>query len=1848
MLTGDDIRELSVERGSGLMGGKAAQGGPEAGKRPAIQPEIENAPAAQEPCYLVGIGASTGGQEALEQLFTAMPADCGLSFVVIMHLPADGPLFLAEMLGRYTRMEVVTAEDGMRLCPNRIHVMPAGRALTVSAGRLRIEEELPAAAAHHPINRFFFSLAAEAGQRAVAVVLSGFGTDGSAGVKSVREAGGIVIVQDPDSASNPAMPKSAIAGGVADLVLPAEEIPARIAEIARGRCSLPPRACREVTLDQELAAVFSIVKARTGHDFSSYKSNTVMRRIERRLAVNDMAGLGKYIALLEDNPREAQALCRDILIGVTSFFRDPDAFGILADRIIPRLLAQRDPGDPLRIWHACCATGEEVYSMAMLVREYLDRHRLDAKVLIFATDIDEVAIAQARAGLYGDDIEAEVGQERLKAFFTRSDGRWQVAKSLREMVVFAHHSLIKDPPFSRLDLLVCRNFLIYLNPDMQKRLIALFHQVLKPHGFLFLGASETVGHQSELFEPVDKKWKLFQRLESGRRNETLFPFTAPVRRPPGAGRSPRTADAAEPGPGAAAERLLLERYSPPCVVVNEKFELVHVSTRANRFLELPVGEPTRDILRMAREELRPSLRAAIYKAFADQKPVVFRGAKIDAGQEQATEINVVVEPVDIQASSGRFVMVIFEPVVTPAVLPAPSSGEDGPAGDESSRDMLVRQLEEQLRITHEQLQATTEQLESSNEGFMSANEELMSINEEFQSANEELQSSNEELETSKEELQALNEELVTVNAELQGKLEELNQANSDIANLLTSSEIATLFLDRQLAIKRFTPAMAGIFNLIASDIGRPFRHLAGTIDWSELDTDARKVLESLVPIEREVTAVKDGLCYIMRVLPYRNTAGGVDGIVVTLIDITAMKRAEEETRSAALFPLENPSPVLRVGRDGSLLFFNRSSEALLESWRSEYGKNIPDLLQLSIERSLANGASEECEISVLGRDMSFVVAPFPERKYANLYGREITKRKRAEEEIIRAKEEWERTFESVPDLITILDNQHRVLRVNQAMARRLGLKPEQCVGLRCHEAVHGTCVPHDFCPHSRTIADGCEHIEELHVERLGGDFLVTTTPLLDERGERIGSVHIAHDITQRKRMEDALRKSEERLKRAQEISHLGSWELDLVTNVLTWSDEAYRIFGLRPEGGEVTYQAFLEVVHPDDRTAVDAAYSGSLRDGLDQYEIEHRIVRQSSGEVRIVHEKCEHFRDASGQIIRSIGMVHDITERKRDEQERETTVEFLRLVNESSTTRNLIETAICFFQGKSGCEAVGVRLREGEDYPYFQLCGFPREFVEAERTLCGRTAAGEIVRDSEGNPVIECMCGKVICERFDPSKPFFTPAGSFWANSTTELLAGASEADRREFTRNSCNGEGYESVALIPLFFGTERMGLLQMNDHRSGMFTPEVIALWERLAGYLAMALAKFRTEAELRCAKESAEAASRAKSRFLANMSHELRTPMTGVLGMLDLALGGALEADQRDYLETAHKSAAVLLHILNEILDLSSIESGKFSIEDKPFSLARCLADSLEIFITEARRKGLELVSSLAGDLPQSVRGDSLRLRQVLVNLIGNALKFTEQGRVEVLVRNGSRTPEGKQELVFTVTDSGIGIPRDKRHLLFRSFSQVDDSDTRSYGGSGLGLAICQEIVTRMGGTIGCESEPGKGSSFFFSVPFGVAETVGEEDAPPVKSPALAVGAIDRAEGRKARLLIAEDEPVIRQLLDVVLRLSNFEPDFAEDGHKAVEMWDRGGYDLVLMDVQMPRMDGFSATRAIRERERARGDRPTLIVAMTAHAYREDEHRCLDAGMDAFISKPIDLQKSIALINGLISQRQGGFDN
>ncbi|MDD2466292.1 MAG: PAS domain S-box protein [Desulfobulbus sp.] len=1214
------------------------------------------------PFFIVGIGASAGGHEPLEEIFTHLPTDIGLAYVVVMHLAPEGPSHLADLLRHYTTMRVINAEEGLAVQRDTIYVIPPGCFLTIQGDVFHLEPFTAGEGIHHPIDRLFTSLAVEKREAAVGIILSGFGNDGSQGVQRIKENGGLVLVQDPKTAINNPMPSRAIATGAVDLILSATEIGARLVELSEeyGKGSGP--TCTNPIHGEELQLLFALLKVKTGHDFSAYKRNTILRRIDRRMACNEVQRFKQYLTILEENPQEAEALYQELLIGVTSFFRDPDAFDLLRTEVIPHLFANRSSDDPLRIWHACCATGEEAYSVGMLLQEYLEENKLQTKIQIFATDLDAGAINQARAGVYTSAIENEVSASWLQKYFTRVENSWQVRKQLREMIVFAHHNIIKDPPFSRLDLLVCRNFLIYLNPEMQKRLIALFHQVLRPDGFLFLGSAETVGLQSNLFTPVDKKWKIFTRQNSEQRMDLPFPFFGPISRMPGTGTPARTTEPQRLNPTLLAEKMLMDRYVPARVMVNEHNEVVHFSKQAGSFLVTPEGEPTRDLLRLIREELRPALRAALYKAFSEQKENRFQGIKINTENGELF-INLVVLPLANNSPGERLALVIFEPAPPPLVAALPTS--DASTLQDATHDSVVCHLEEQLRVTSEQLQATCEQLESSNEGFLLANEELMATNEELQSANEELQATNEELETSKEELQALNEELITVNAELQGKIEELDRTNNDLENLFTSAEIATIFLDRSLHIKRFSPSMAKLFNLIPADVGRPFRHLSGISDWTELPADAAAVLETTSPREREVDLPDDERSFILRVLPYFNADNTVDGIVLALIDITQRKKIEmalkESEANLRLFIEQAPA---------SLAMFDREMRYLQVScrWLDDYslddanilGKShyeifpeITDAWKETHQRGM-NGEILRSEADLFVRAdgrhqwIRWEIRPWVDAGDQIggivIFTEDITSIIKAEEVLRR----YELLAEHSRDIILFVDHADgRLVEANAAACRAYGYNREELLSMNIHD-LRGP----KACQLTETQMDEAEDhgilFETSHRRKDGTTFVAEVNSQGAEIGGKRLLLSVIRDITERKQAADALHRSSELRRLALEGAGMGAWEHNLITDTITWSDQCYRLFGLE-KGTTVDYSTIEKITHPDDQElfarAVQQAFAGENH-GL--FQCEHRIIWPDGSE-HWLHSHGQVYFEGEGAArspVRFTGVNWEITKEK--------------------------------------------------------------------------------------------------------------------------------------------------------------------------------------------------------------------------------------------------------------------------------------------------------------------------------------------------------------------------------------------------------------------------------------------------------------------------------------------------------------------------------------------------------------------------------------------------------------------------
>lgn len=875
-----------------------------------VEPAFGDAP------LVIGIGASAGGLEAMQQLLQALPPDTGLSFVFIQHLDPNRKTILPELLGQATTMAVVEAKDHVQLAPNTVYTSPPDREVGIFHGQLQIVEPGEVQRARLPIDFFFRSLAREQGDRAIGIVLSGTATDGTLGIRSIKGAGGLTIVQEPGSARFDGMPRSAIGTRLVDFVVPPDEMARVLVEYIRhpylASADLIP-ASTVAQMDQ----LFMLLREQTGHDFSRYKQNTIRRRVERRMAVHQVKRLEDYLRLLQRSTAEVDELFRDLLIGVTSFFRDPESFQALEETVIPRLLAVRGGAGQIRIWVPGCSTGEEAYSLAMLFCEHMEGMSEPRKVVVFATDIDPGSIDVARSAIYPESIAADVSQARLERFFTREGGTYRIIKRIREMVIFAVQDVLRDPPFSRLDLISCRNLLIYLGPELQRKLMQVFHAVLNPGGCLSLGASERVGDATDLFAAIDKRWKIYEKRPVP--SHALFGVTAlhgVNDRAPRALRPVERALEALPPMRVpqVIERLLLDSYAPACVVVDDNYDIVYAHGRSGRYLELPAGQPQLNILKMTQDDVRRELRTALHKALKEKAEVVRDNVALPNDPGRGL-VRLRVKPLVGPRTMPHLFLVAFEEIATTLPLErALSQPSDQPS------DPRVPELERELLALRESLQSTVEEVEISNV-------EVRSTNEELNSANEELQSTNEELETSKEELQSVNEELMTVNTELQKKLEELSEANNDLTNLLNSTDIGTLFLDNNLRIKRFTPTTAKLISLIATDVGRPLADIVTQIVDDDMAAHAHEVLRTLMFQEAEVRT-KDGRTFLRRILPYRTADNVIDGVVVTFVNITEVREAQRLVEAMLEYAnsLVNAirQPMVLLNKDGRVVQTNRA------------------------------------------------------------------------------------------------------------------------------------------------------------------------------------------------------------------------------------------------------------------------------------------------------------------------------------------------------------------------------------------------------------------------------------------------------------------------------------------------------------------------------------------------------------------------------------------------------------------------------------------------------------------------------------------------------------------------------------------------------------------------------------------------------------------------------------------------------------------------------------------------------------------------------------------------------------
>ncbi len=1057
---------------------------------------------------IVGIGASAGGLDAFRKFLTVMPGDSGVALILIPHLDPTHESMMVPLLARHTRLPVCEAEQGMAVQPNCVYVIPPNKFLSISGGVLQLSVPPAARRLETSIDIFLRSLAEDQQEHAIGIILSGTGSHGSQGLKEIKLAGGMVMAQQPESAEHDQMPRNAIATGLIDYVLPPEEMPAALVAYVRQpwlRESREPEDS-DAPLPAQMNDVLALLRKRSKYDFSSYRKSMLLRRVQRRMGLRRIAQLAEYAACLRNNPEELIALSKDLLIGVTGFFRDPDVFQVVEQQVIPTLVQRclerdaqlpsgsvgereslrTDGANSVRVWIPGCASGEEAYSIAMLLFERFAAEKRSPQFQIFATDLNDDSLAVARQGIYPEAAVACLTPERLQQFFVRADeNHFRVSKPLRESVVFAPHNLISDAPFSKMDLISCRNLLIYLEADQQRTLIALFHFALRQNGYLMLGSSETIGRAVDLFETVSRKSRIYRRIGPQRRDLMVMPIGVGEKRG-----SPGTSAGTLSRPGAGVvellNKLLLKKYAPAAVLITRRYEILSLQGPLVNYLEFPPGEPTTDLLAIARQGLAAKIRMLVHTSL--------RTGQITSDSEVRVKRNcdygrcrITVTPVDDPKEGEGLLLVCFEdaqPLVSSS--PANTAGPTVRPESPEEESPYVKQLQHELKVTTEDLQSTIEELESSNEEFRASHEEAMSMN-------EELQSTNEELESSKEELQSLNEELSMVNSQLQEKVEELDKANCDMTNLMISGDIATLFLDAELCIQRFTPPAARLLNLRETDVGRPFCDLAPVLADDRLLADCQQVLKRGAPIEREVWSRETHVpgspesaaakidttatrrCFLRRVLPYRSSEQIVTGVVITLLDITARIMSEAESQRLATVVRDSNDAVLLLDLSGRITTWNSGaarmygySEAqalkmnVLDIVPGEHRDEMRQLLQ-RVSRGERVDSFESCRITSDGRvmDVWMTVTALVDNNclpvFVGTTERDITSRNEFDKEnkeldalraaeIYKLAEELRAILDTAVDPIITINRQGAIIRINGAAVRHFGYSEKEMLG----------------------------------------------------------------------------------------------------------------------------------------------------------------------------------------------------------------------------------------------------------------------------------------------------------------------------------------------------------------------------------------------------------------------------------------------------------------------------------------------------------------------------------------------------------------------------------------------------------------------------------------------------------------------------------------------------------------------------------------------------------------------------------------------------------------------------------
>ncbi len=1614
---------------------------------------------------IVGIGASAGGVQALKTFFENVPADSGAAYIVILHLSPDHDSQLAAILQTVARIPVTQVQEKTKIEPNKIYVVPPNESLSTDGDYIIVTPVQTVEERRAPVDIFFRTLAESHYERAIAVILSGTGANGSMGIKRIKENGGAAFVQNPREAEFSDMPRNSIATELIDEVLNVAEIPAKIIAYKEnlGKVVIPTEPeDREEEQQKALREIFTLLCVRTGHDFANYKRPTILRRIERRVNVRRFQSLSEYVIYLKENADETQALLKDLLISVTNFFRDHTAFSYLENEVLPKIFEGKKAKNQIRVWVAGCATGEEAYSLAMLLTEKIGNSHDAPGIQIFATDIDENAIAAARNGFYTLNDAADVSPERLNRFFIHERNGFRIRRELREMILFANHNLLKDPPFSHLDLVTCRNLLIYFNRTAQERVMETFHFALNPNGYLFLGSSESIDGAGDLFDTTNREERVFKSRQVVPRVSYPLPDLSPSFRfsepPRSITQITEDRPMKEPISYGDLHHQLLEQYAPPSIIVNEKFDVVHVSESAGRYLQI-AGEVSNNIFKLLHPELRLNVSSAVYQAVDRQTNIKIENLRVPFG-EQIEIITVNVRPVlRRQEETVRgYILIIFE-----------QTAESFDLSEEvfNSSEPLTRGLEDALVRAQMQFRYSVEQSEYQAEELKASNEELQAINEELRSALE-------ELETGKEELQSVNEELVTVNQELKIKIEELSQSNNDFLNLINSTNIGTIFLDRNMRVKLFTPAINDIFNLIPADNGRLISDITNKLEYQGLIADVETVLSKLQTVEREVSTT-NGTFYLMQITPYRTAEDRISGTIIAFVNITERKRHEDESREFAR-RIEQQANIFNTtlssiidfayifDKDGRFIYSNQPLLDLLGITLEEIvGKNFYDL---NYPKDLAERLQSQIHKAFDKKTTVRDETPFTSRSGANGYyeyifnpvigadgtvelvagsTRDITERKRREAHPA-----------FLAEISRDLSALNGIDEIMQTVGAKIGayLNLSVCAFVEVNETKNEAVINHAW--HRKDVPDvkGAYHLSEyvsddfLTVGRAGENFIVSDTqtdartdadayaalkigaflsvPLVEDNELQFlivvydsaphvwqaDEIEVINDLTtrvwrrlERERADNALRESQERLQLAAAVSGFGIHDYNPVKDHLYWSPELKAMHGL-PADANVTFECFDNCIHPDDRARINHAVEAALDPhGNGEFEQEFRIIRADNGETRWLYNKSRTHFEVTGKKrrpIRNTGIVVDVHSLKYLEE----------AVRESESRLQLI-------------------MRSVEDYAIVT--------VDTNGIINGWNRGAEVTFGYTQDEILGC-----------DTAILFTPEDrrkNIPAKERQAALKNGSSEDERWHLRKD-GSRFYVSGVMQPLKDG--------------------------RIDGFVKIArdmTEKIKAE-QIKRDKEILQKLVGAQENERRRIARDLHDELGQLLTGLRLKLESVRKLCDDNELCGKIDDTQLIAKRLDEGIDFLAWELRPAALDD--LGLRAALVKYVKEWSHFAGVTAELLDSGIKRSrLTPEAETNLYRIAQEALN---NVHKHAKAKRVEV-----SLEKRGSDLIILIISDDGKGF-------------NVKNKMNR---GKGIGLIGMQERATLLGGTFEIESSPGNGTTVFVRVPtkFIKRETLNE---------------------------------------------------------------------------------------------------------------------------------------------------------